>query len=212
MAAHLIDGILHFSVPEGWSRVELHGGVGFAPTHLFDDVYPIDTAPLSLFIQPLEHAETASFDGTIEALMGRRVRQGYPERFDAEVSGRPARGFGWTDGVADILSFFVCVLDRHFVEFSVQKRSFQEPPSPPLNDVARELLSRVRWTMSDMAAPSVESDELWEVWRQDDHGNRFRVSAELTHAAAERMCQDFEARGHRQLYWSVRAMKEAPSA
>ncbi|WP_167352932.1 hypothetical protein [Streptomyces rubellomurinus] len=39
------------------------------------------------------------------------------------------------------------------------------------------------------------------VMRQDDNGNRFLVAEGLERAEAERLAAEFEARGHKQLYW-----------
>lgn len=41
----------------------------------------------------------------------------------------------------------------------------------------------------------------WQVWRQDDHGNRALVAEKLTREVAEQMVMEFEAKGHKQLYW-----------
>jgi hypothetical protein len=41
----------------------------------------------------------------------------------------------------------------------------------------------------------------WEVWRQDDNGNRFLVSSGHTRDHAEEVAAEFEARGHKQWYW-----------
>ncbi|MFF3006306.1 SPOR domain-containing protein [Kitasatospora sp. NPDC057940] len=41
----------------------------------------------------------------------------------------------------------------------------------------------------------------FRVMRQDDNGNRFLVAAGLDRVAAERLAAEFEARGHKQLYW-----------
>lgn len=37
--------------------------------------------------------------------------------------------------------------------------------------------------------------------RQDDNGNRFVVAKGLGRAEAEELAGEFEARGHKQLYW-----------
>jgi catechol 2,3-dioxygenase-like lactoylglutathione lyase family enzyme len=42
----------------------------------------------------------------------------------------------------------------------------------------------------------------WAVWRQDDHGNRFLISGGHSRMEAERLCLEFEARGHKQIYWA----------
>jgi hypothetical protein len=41
----------------------------------------------------------------------------------------------------------------------------------------------------------------WELWRQDDNGNRDRIGTFETHAAAQRALDRFEALGHKQIYW-----------
>lgn len=50
---------------------------------------------------------------------------------------------------------------------------------------------------TDPAPVSVD----WTVWRQDDNGNQFRISGGHPREEAERLCDEFEARGHKQLYW-----------
>ena len=44
---------------------------------------------------------------------------------------------------------------------------------------------------------------VWNVWRQDDNGNRFVISGGHSQAEAEQICADFEARGHKQMYWAA---------
>ncbi|MFG2696977.1 SPOR domain-containing protein [Kitasatospora sp. NPDC048407] len=39
------------------------------------------------------------------------------------------------------------------------------------------------------------------VMRQDDNGNRFLLARGLTRPAAEALAAEYEARGHKQLYW-----------
>ena len=52
---------------------------------------------------------------------------------------------------------------------------------------------------ADDVTPDTEST--WSVWRQDDNGNRFHVRSGCARADAERVCQEFESRGHKQTYW-----------
>lgn len=42
----------------------------------------------------------------------------------------------------------------------------------------------------------------WAVVRQDDNGNRFVVQTGLSQAEAERLVAEFQARGHKQMYWA----------
>lgn len=37
--------------------------------------------------------------------------------------------------------------------------------------------------------------------RMDDNGNRALISSHSTRKEAERACREFEARGHKQIYW-----------
>ena len=41
----------------------------------------------------------------------------------------------------------------------------------------------------------------WELWRQDDNGNRALIQRFARRAEAEDRLRDFEARGHKQTYW-----------
>ena len=60
--------------------------------------------------------------------------------------------------------------------------------------------------MSDINAPSVFEERQpvepgWSVLRIDDNGNRFIIRAHLRKREAERVAAEFEARGHKQVYW-----------
>jgi hypothetical protein len=50
------------------------------------------------------------------------------------------------------------------------------------------------WSESIQARP-------WVVWRQDDNGNRSIVSRHLTRDEADAVAAEFDARGHKQMYW-----------
>jgi hypothetical protein len=41
----------------------------------------------------------------------------------------------------------------------------------------------------------------WEVWRQDDNGNRAVIQTFRSKAAAECLVEAFEAKHHKQTYW-----------
>lgn len=42
---------------------------------------------------------------------------------------------------------------------------------------------------------------LWSVWRTDDNGNVFLVRKHLAKDEAQRVADEFESHGHKQLYW-----------
>ena len=50
--------------------------------------------------------------------------------------------------------------------------------------------------------------ERWELWRQDDNGNRFVIARFDTSEAAEAEQRRFEALGHKQTYWVQAAAGE----
>jgi hypothetical protein len=49
--------------------------------------------------------------------------------------------------------------------------------------------------------PPPEPPGTWSVWRIDDNGNTFLVREWLSRDEAERLAAEFEARGHKQMYW-----------
>ncbi|QMU69673.1 SPOR domain-containing protein [Streptacidiphilus sp. P02-A3a] len=55
------------------------------------------------------------------------------------------------------------------------------------------------------------SDRPYRLMRQDDNGNRFLVSRHATRAEARALAEQFEARGHKQLYW-VEGPESPPEA
>ena len=50
----------------------------------------------------------------------------------------------------------------------------------------------------------VDENGLWRVMRQDDNGNRFVVTSELTEEHASRLAQEVTERGYKQMYWADR--------
>ncbi|GAA5009175.1 (deoxy)nucleoside triphosphate pyrophosphohydrolase [Kitasatospora paranensis] len=50
----------------------------------------------------------------------------------------------------------------------------------------------------------------FRVMRQDDNGNRYLVAKDLDRGAADALAADFEARGHKQLYWVESAAADGP--
>jgi hypothetical protein len=46
-----------------------------------------------------------------------------------------------------------------------------------------------------------EPEQPYVLMRQDDNGNRYVVARYVTRDQAQRAADEFEARGHKQLYW-----------
>ena len=58
--------------------------------------------------------------------------------------------------------------------------------------------------MTNKCAHGHNPGECHEVWRQDDNGNKFLISAKKTKADAEELTNLLTARGHKQMYWFER--------
>jgi UDP-N-acetyl-2-amino-2-deoxyglucuronate dehydrogenase len=63
--------------------------------------------------------------------------------------------------------------------------------------------------MNESESQSGESDleRIWTVYRIDDNGNTFVVQESLTREEANRLVSEFEARGHKQMYWAEEKRK-----
>ena len=46
-----------------------------------------------------------------------------------------------------------------------------------------------------------EKHKVWSLLRQDDNGNHFVIEKQLTKQEATRKKEEYEAKGHKQLYW-----------
>lgn len=55
--------------------------------------------------------------------------------------------------------------------------------------------------MADGPVPPARAAGPWELWRQDDNGNRFLVARFASRDAADGERARFEALGHKQTYW-----------
>lgn len=55
-----------------------------------------------------------------------------------------------------------------------------------------------------MTGSAAGEGHAWELWRQDDNGNRFRIAAFGSQAEAEAEQRRFEALAHKQTYWVER--------
>lgn len=54
----------------------------------------------------------------------------------------------------------------------------------------------------DSPAPAAAAPgNAWCVMRQDDNGHAFLIAADLSRDEATAMAAEFEARGHKQMYW-----------
>jgi len=56
--------------------------------------------------------------------------------------------------------------------------------------------------MNEAAGETDSSKKDWIVYRIDDNGNVFAVQRNLSREEAECLVAEFEARGHKQMYWA----------
>jgi hypothetical protein len=52
------------------------------------------------------------------------------------------------------------------------------------------------------STPAPCPEGTWAVHRQDDNGQRFVVQTGLSREEAQGLVAEFEARGHKQVYWA----------
>jgi hypothetical protein len=146
-------------------------------------------APFAIFVS-ISPADPGTRDLVAEDEMKRRVPQGYPERFSATVGGQPALGYEYTDGISLLRTVFVCCPAGGIVELSVRGRFLETGETfAPIPWQEDELLRGVAWSTP------------WTVWRQDDNGIKAQVSDCVSEQQARALVSEFEARGHKQLYW-----------
>lgn len=78
-----------------------------------------------------------------------------------------------------------------------------------LNNGGRELIAHFRskseLATSANASSDTDSSENWELWRQDDGGNKYLVARFGSEDAALAEMKMYEDRGHKQVYWVSRA-------
>lgn len=191
-----LDGVLEISLPDDWQPVAIQSGTVLVRTQDLEAAGSVEqVGALSLFVGRLANGTERSASQQIEQLMARRVPQGNPERFRDDMSGVLLQGFEWTDGISDVLSFFARITDGTVVELQTSRAGWPHTSPASLLEASAPLLRGIRWLTTVVAS------EVWSVWRQDDNGNQARVSTGHTREEADSICQTFEGRGHKQLYW-----------
>lgn len=77
--------------------------------------------------------------------MRRRVAPGETEQLSGNIDSREATVLGWTDGVADIISYFVTAPTGELLEFQFAAFSLPAPEHGAAADVASVLLPSLEW-------------------------------------------------------------------
>jgi hypothetical protein len=89
--------------------------------------------------------DAAPFPDVVEALMRRRVRQGYPERSSAVVAGSPALRFDFTNDGGFVRSYFVQHGSGKIVELTFSGYLAETGVPKYLEAESAELLGHVGW-------------------------------------------------------------------
>lgn len=191
------DNLVSYRVPEGWRAELLDQCLIIAPEAewTLSDGNPAFMAQSVSFAGLVVHeGETAR--SVADAWMYPRARPEARDEFATQVATRDARLFDWTDGICDILTYFVEFTPRLLVWFQVV---LQGPTMGgydlKIQDLAADALARIEWKTG------VVESVRYEVWRQDDNGNRFLVSGGQTYDEASSVLAQFEALTHKQTYW-----------
>ncbi|GAB1270340.1 hypothetical protein NBRC116493_35940 [Aurantivibrio infirmus] len=61
----------------------------------------------------------------------------------------------------------------------------------------------VDWILDKLFKPEYIAllEDKWEVWRQDDNGNHFKMKEDLSYPQAKEIVAEYTAKGHKQFYW-----------
>ena len=134
-----------------------------------------------------------------DSLVLRRVQHSYRATFAAMLAGVAAIGYEYTDGVADLLSYFAPDPGGGMVEICIRIKFLASGAPVNAPEIAADfVMAGLRWMTT------------WTVWRQDDNGVVAEVATLPTREDAQKICDQLEAKGHKQTYWVARSA-EPPS-
>ena len=135
-----LDAVVDFAPPENWRRCEVPNGFGLAPLVELDRVDgAIEFAALCVLVLRVDCKDGQEPDEAVEDLMRSRFATGTPDPFQAELAGRPACAYDWTDGVRDILTYFAIAPRGELVEVSIMRAWVSGQDVVPLQQLADEL-------------------------------------------------------------------------
>ncbi len=84
---------------------------------------------------------------------------------------------------------------------ATQLRSDYEPGSEYYALATAALEATAKSARSTIRKILEEETNVWSVWRQDDNGNEFMIASALSESEAKSFAEEFESRGHKQIYW-----------
>lgn len=99
-------------IPDGWSLVMNHDHdcarlMYGADVDNTDAQSGVGATGSDILLRVLRLPASVSLTSFAETTMKRHVRQGEPERYSRVIGGRSAHAYSWTDGVANINTYFV---------------------------------------------------------------------------------------------------------
>jgi hypothetical protein len=142
-----VDRIVEVSLPgREWQRVDTLDTTTFVrPGDLAECGGAVEWASFRFWIQSLDALQFPAGDSIQEA-MRRRVRQGSPDQYVTKVAGIDALRFDWTDGVAEVRSYFVHHSSGSVIEFGLATMRFPSGAlKVPLDDAAERLFAQIKW-------------------------------------------------------------------
>lgn len=142
-----VGSVVDVSLPGSeWQRVEAPDATTFVRAgDLAECGGAVEWAAFRFWIQTLDALQLSAGDA-IQDAMRRRVRQGSPDHCAAKVAGVEALRFDWTDGVAEVRSYFVHHSSGSVIEFGLATMRFPSGAlMVPLDEAAERLLSRIKW-------------------------------------------------------------------
>jgi hypothetical protein len=142
-----IGTFVEVSLPEGeWHRVDTPTATTLVRSGDFAECDgKVEWASFKFWIERLDCDGRPSAEVTRE-VMRRRVAQGFPDEGVAQIDGLHAAKFIWSDGVAEVHSYFVVYRPGVVIEFSFASHRWPTGAlKVPLDPAAEQLLAGVKW-------------------------------------------------------------------
>lgn len=118
--------------------------------------------------------------------------------------------FEYSCGLQAVLEFLhymdggIVLADSPEVQHLIRHLPFPKELLIPIDDVTLKKELGVLLQAYPTRQLEIESLKSFQVWRQDDHGNSFKVGEPTSERDAKCWVADFESHGHKQIYWYSR--------
>lgn len=106
------------------------------------------------------------------------------------------------EGIAlffQVLASIIVLSSIAYMLYDAFKRKKSEEVS---NNALSALIKQAKKNEGSPCATGNSEKPSWSIWRQDDNGNVMLVKSALTRSEALQLISEYEAQGHKQMYWA----------